>query len=263
MKPTSPRAARRLAKKQNKSAALTFADLANRVAKARARGVNKTSEERAKKVLNAYLQTAQGYGMPVNDVVSEMARGQTAWRLGHAVRDEILKTPPDAVRKADCKQGCAFCCILTGGDGGLITAFEAEQLHAALEPLQNQPDGCEWHPSGCPALDPATQECRAYEARPMICRSFLSTDSQACEENAAGGETQGAGLLGSHVDYLAVHALCRQTLKGITQVHTYSMASIAAGAVMGTDSQTTLTQSRHGPSALEQDCKDVGSATGA
>ncbi|MEJ8563003.1 YkgJ family cysteine cluster protein [Yoonia sp. GPGPB17] len=208
MKPASSRAARRLAQKSGKSAPLSVADLAGRVAKAKVKGVDKALETRAKRILTSYLETAQSYGLPVNEVVAEMASGQTAWRLGHAVREEILKSPPDAVKNAACAQGCAFCCILSGGEGGVITGFEAAQLHAAVMPLAGQPDGRNWHPEACPALDPATRSCRAYDARPMICRSFLSTDAGACERNAAGGQEQGAGLLGSHLDYLVVHALC-------------------------------------------------------
>lgn len=260
MKPTSPRAARRLAQKGRKSAALTVADLANRVAKAKVKGVDKALEERAKRILTSYLQTAANYAMPVKEVVTEMASGQAAWRLGHAVRDEILKAPPEAVTNAACTQGCAFCCILSGGEGGVITGFEAEQLHSAVRPLKGQADGRDWHPEACPALDPETRSCRAYNARPMICRSFLSTDAGACERNAAGGTEQGAGLLGSHLDYLVVHALCRQALKGITQVHTYSMVATAAEAVAGTDG---ITAARHAQSALDRACRDGAKAAKA
>lgn len=260
MKPTSSRAARRLAQKDSKSASLSVADLANRVAKAKVKGVDKTLETRGKRILASYLQTAQTYGMPVKEVVAEMASGQAAWRLGHAVRDEIMKTPPDVVRNAACAQGCAFCCILSGGEGGVITGFESEQLHNAVAPLAGQTDGRDWHPDACPALDPETRSCRAYEARPMICRSFLSTDAGACERNAAGSAEKGAGLLGSHLDYLVVHAICRQALKGITQVHTYSMAATAARAVEGTGASESLTQARHKPSALETACREGAKA---
>lgn len=256
MKPTSPRAARRLAKKSGKGAPLTVADIADRVAHAKVKGIDKALETRAKRILTSYLQTAQSYAMPARDVVAEMASGQAAWRLGSALRDETLKTPPDAVRNAACQQGCAFCCILSGGEGGVITAFEATRLHEAVSPLQGQPDGRNWHPEACPALDPETRSCRAYEARPMICQSFLSMDAEACRKNAEGGAEQGAGLLGSHLDYLVVHALCRQALKGIAQVPTYNMAATATGAVAGHTSDDSLTVARHKPSALERAYSD-------
>lgn len=263
MKPTSPRAARRLSKKGQKDSALTIADLAARVEKAKVKGVDTALQTRAKRILLSYLQTAQAHAMPARDILGEMASGQAAWRLGHAVRDEILKTPPDAVRKAACAEGCAFCCILKGGEGGLITEFEATQLHAALRSQQGKPDGRNWHPEACPSLDPETRTCRAYEARPMICRSFISMDAGACERNAEGSEEQGAGLLGSHLDYLMIHALCRATLKGITMVQSYSMAATAAGAVEGKEATEVLTNARHKPSALDRVCNDGANAAQA
>ncbi len=263
MKPPSGRAARRLAQKGRKSATLTIADVASRVAKAAVKGVDKTVEARGKRILTSYLQTAQSHGMPVKEVIAEMASGQAAWRLGHAVRDEILKSPPEAVQNAACAQGCAFCCILTGGEGGVITGFEAAQLHAAVAPLSGQPDGRDWHSAACPALDPETRSCRAYDARPMICRSFLSMDADACARNAEGGAEKGAGLLGNHLDYLVIHALSRQALKGITQVHTYSMAETADAAVSGTTIENGLAAARHKPSALEAACRDAVKAAQA
>lgn len=262
MKPTSRRAARRLARKSAQSGPLSLADIAARIAGTRLKGASGALETRAKRILTSYLQTAQSHGMPAKEVIAEMASGQAAWRLGMAVRDEILKTPPDAVRNAACKRGCAFCCILTGGEGGLITEIEAQRLHAALAPLQGAPDGRAWHKDACPALDPDTQQCRVYDARPMICRSFLSTDAEACRRNAAGETERGAGLLGSHLDYLAVHALCRQALRGISAVQSYSMAATAAGAVSGADEAASLTIARHKPSALDKACSDGARAAG-
>jgi hypothetical protein len=88
-------------------------------------------------------------------------------------------------------------------------------------------------------------------------------DAAACESNAAGGTEQGAGLLGSHLDYLVIHALCRQALKGIAQVHSYSMAKTAASAVAGDDAETGLTNARHKPSALDTACRDAVKAAQA
>jgi Fe-S-cluster containining protein len=173
-----------------------------------------------------------------------------------------MKNPPAAVRDAACRDGCAFCCILAGGEGGLITKSEARRLHTALAPFAGEKDGRAWHKNACPALDPDSRSCRAYDARPTICRSFLSTDAESCRENAEGGAAVGAGLLGSHLDYLAVHSLCRQALKGITQVHSYSLSAVAAGAVAGEDPTTSLTKARHKPAALENACRDAAAAAG-
>ena len=91
----------------------------------------------------------------------------------------------------------------------------------------------------------------------MICRSFLSTDAAACEANAAGGTAGGAGLLGTHVDYLAVHALIRETLKGTARVATYSLARTAAAAIDGTGLAESLDAARQPPKALETACRDL------
>jgi hypothetical protein len=214
-------------------------------------------EKRSKRILLSYLQTAQTHGLAVADVIADMRSGAATRRIGYAVRTEILKSPPDAVRNAACADGCAFCCILNGGQGGLITQAEAETLHAAVLRLKGQPDGRAWHKNACPALDPETRSCRAYDARPMICRSFLSTDADACAQNAQGGAEQGAGLLGSHLDYLAVHALCRAALKGLAHVPSYSLAATAAGGVAGADLADTLNAARHKPGALDQACRDA------
>ena len=85
-------------------------------------------------------------------------------------------------------------------------------------------------------------------------------NAEACRKNAEGGAEQGAGLLGSHLDYLVIHALCRQALKGIAQVPTYSLAATASGAVAGQDAIETLTETLHKPSALERACRDGAAA---
>lgn len=262
MKPTSSRAARRRAQKSAARAPLTIQMLAARVMAAKVKHLSEQSQARAKRIMQSYFQTVAAHGMPVKDVILQLQNGEVAQQLGDAVRIEIMKDPPAAVTNAACADGCAFCCILSGGDGGLITHGEAVRLHTALAPLQGQPDGRAWHKNACPALDPETRSCRVYDARPTICRSFLSTDAAACAQNAEGGTEQGAGLLGSHMDYLAVLALSRQALKGIALVGSYSLADVAAHAVAGDDIAESLTQARHKPSALDQACKDSRAAAG-
>lgn len=235
----------------------TAADLKRRATRARAQGAGNAATDRARRMLAAYIDTADQHGMPVPDLVTALASGDAAWRIGSAARDEALRDPPAIARDADCRAGCAFCCILLGGDGGTITEAEARRLHAALAPLAGAPDGREWHPSACAALEPETRTCRAYDARPMICRSFLSTDAEACRENSQGGAAPGAGLLGSHLDYLAVHTLARDTLKGLARVSTYDLSRIASGAVAGEPEPDTLTAARHKPRALEDACRDA------
>ena len=255
----SPRSDRRRSGAGAKRPA-TPADLAARAAKARATGAGRAAEDRARRMVAAYLQTAASHDLPLARVVGELADGTAALRLGEAAHDMLMQAPPPVVTQAACRDGCAFCCLLIGGDGGTITEAEAIRLHDALAPLAGQPDGRAWHPSACAALDPDSRSCRAYDARPTICRSFLSTAAEACRINAEGGAAEGAGLLGSHLDYLAVQALARDLLKGLARVSTYSMARIAAGAVEGEPRDDSLAAARHKPRALEDACRDAAKA---
>jgi hypothetical protein len=260
MKPTSARAARRIASKTGAAKTPDFDAIAQRVQQARIKGVGKPLMERAQRIMMSYLQTTQSHGVPSKTVLAQMASGEVAWQLAHAVRGEIMKNPPPEVQNAACAQGCAFCCILTHDEGGIITAYEAQNLADALIPLPGAPDGRAWHDKACPALDPETRSCRAYDARPMICRSFLSTDVETCRANAAGETETGAGLLGSHLDYLMLHALCRQALKGISQVRTYGMRQVAAAIIDGKTTEQALPAARHSSAILDDACSDAAIA---
>lgn len=261
MKPASPRAARRLAKRAAQDT-LSLDTLARRLDKARIKAVSPAFEARAKRLLASYLQTAATHGIPLRQVLRDLASGGAAARLADAVRNEIMKAPPEVVTNAACKTGCAFCCILTEENGGVITRAEAEEVHSALTAHAGTADGRSWHPKGCAALDPATRACRIYDSRPMICRSFISTNATACEENANGGTAGGAGLIGSHLDYLAIQALCRSILKGTAPVPTYSLARIAAEAVAGTDLALALKSAKHPPQTLDHAIMDAAKAAG-
>jgi Fe-S-cluster containining protein len=234
--------------------------LRNRLSKARAKGAGKFQTDRARRLLDSYLATAEQHGRDARDVIVNMASGEAASAIGLATREALMADPPDVVRHAACAEGCAFCCILSGGNGGTITEAEAKRLHEALTPFAGQPDGRDWHRDACPALDPITRACRVYAARPMICRSFLSIDADACETNANGGEVAGAGLIGTHLDYLAVHALAREALKGVARVATYSLARVAAAAVAGENLEASLGTGRHATQVLEVTCRDAAKA---
>ena len=216
--------------------------------------------DQARRLLLAYLSTAEAGSLPFSKLARALANGKVTAQMGMIAHEEVLKSPPDAYRDAACASGCAFCCILSGEDGGTITGAEAARMHAALAPLAGQPDGRDWHAFACPSLDPVTRTCRAYDARPMICRSFFSTDAAACEENANGGEADGAAVLSSHLIYLAMHGLIRVALAGVIKVPSYSLARLAAGAVSGQSLEHSLTAARHPPRMLDDARKGSGVA---
>ena len=218
--------------------------LADRLQKARAVSTPEVNA-RAKRGLIAYLQ-AQPDG---RQAMTEVADGTAATGIG---RVGLSAVSPQGLA---CAKGCAFCCILSGEDGGTITEAEARALHGALSPLAGQPDGRDWHPQACPALDPQSRMCRAYESRPMICRAYVSTDVEACKSVADGQAAPGPGTLGPYHTYLAAIGLSRAALKGAKRVSTFALSRVAAAAVDGTSLTDTLNAARHKPAELDAELK--------
>ena len=228
-------------------------ELRQRATKTPTTGIPAPLRDTARRALIAWVDTAIQHQMSLNDVLRRLRDGEAAETVGRAAIAPQLIDPNGPVSQAACASGCAFCCILTGEDGGTITRLEAQRLYAALAPLKGEPDGRVWHPKACPSLDPATQICRAYAARPMICRSYISSDVSACETIANGSPAEGAGVLGAQTLYLAVLILSRALLKGIVRVPTYSLSRVAAGAVDGEDAEAVLEAALHVPRELESE----------
>ena len=164
-------------------------------------GMPDAVEGRVRTALATRIAAAEASGQPSAELCDDLASGAQALALAEATREQIEHEEPELLDAIACTSGCAWCCIFLEGDGGLISEAEAVALHTALSPFAGTADGRDWHPEACAALDPATRLCRAYDARPMICRTFVSTDAGACRENAEGGDADGSGTIGSHVDY--------------------------------------------------------------
>ena len=230
---------------------------------ARLKGIPNEVIERARKLLLIYLQTAEAQNLPFAEVVQSLIRGAPARQIAGVELSHQIATAQGISGQAACREGCAFCCILKGDDGGTITEAEARDLHAALIPLAGQPDGRAWHPRACPSLDPETRMCRAYEHRPMICRSYMSVDVTACETIAEGTPAPGTGVMGAQFTYLAVQALARVVLKGLSVAPTYSLAAVAKAAVEGEDIETALKAARHPTRALDEEKRRLSAGHGA
>lgn len=226
--------------------------LRTRVDALRVRG---KQQERAKSLLLVWLDAAMAQGVPVDEVLRALKSGAAARTIGAAELQRIGANPPDALLRAACASGCAFCCLLPGEDGGTILAVEARALHPALVGLRGQPDGSGWHRDACPVLDPESRMCRAYDARPMLCRAYFSTDATACEANANGQPAPGAAVLGSQGLMLSVHALARAALAGVVTVSSYALARFARATLDGADLPEALHASRHAPRMLEDERK--------
>lgn len=218
--------------------------LADRLNKART-GSTPEVGDRARRGLLAYL----GAQPDLPKATADLADGTAATGIGRVALSAL------SPKGLACAEGCAFCCILSGADGGTITEAEAVALHSALAPLAGQPDGRDWHPKACPSLDPETRMCRAYDARPMICRAYVSPDVEACKLVADGQAAPGPGTLGPYHTYLAAIGLSRAALKGVKRVSTYALARVAASAVDGHSLADTLTDARHKPTELDAELK--------
>ena len=229
--------------------------LKDRIASAKLPGAPKAAVERARRMLLATAEAAVRTGAGEDAMVRDLATGTAAVRIGGA---ELQREAAEGLfADAACGAGCAWCCII-GPDGPPLTRAEAEALHAALLPHAGEASGTDWHPRACPSLDPATQRCRAYERRPLICRAFLSSDPAACAENAEGGDRPGAGVAGAQPVALAAQALSRAALAGEAKVSTYGLASIAAAALAGEPLADALRAARQPPRALTDELRRLG-----
>lgn len=230
-------------------------DLSSLRARVGALRVRGDVQARARSLLLVWLDAAMAQGVLFDEVLRALKSGGAARTIAAAELQRIGTNPPEALLRAACAQGCAFCCLLPGEDGGTILAVEARALHPALVALRGQPDGSAWHRDACPVLDPDSRMCRAYDARPMLCRAYFSTDATACEANAMGQPVPGAAVLGSQGLMLSVHALARAAVAGVVTVPTYALARFARAALDGADLSDALRASRHAPRVLEDERK--------
>ncbi len=231
----------------------SIADLRARIVAARLPGVPQAVTDQARRLLLVYLDSADGQGQSLAQVTTALARGEAAAGVAGIELSQQIASGQGIASRAACGEGCAFCCILKGADGGTITEAEARRLHGALAPLAGAPDGRAWHADACAALDPATRMCRAYDARPMICRSYMSVEVAACEAIAEGTPAPGTGVMGAQFTYLTAHALARAALKGVAVAPTYGLAAIARAAVEGATVEAALKAARHPSSALQKE----------
>ena len=231
----------------------SLGELKRKVVGARAGSVPAAFREAARRTLVAWVEMAEAHRLDLRQALRRLRNGEAAVEAARAALGAQVSDPAGPMAQADCREGCAFCCILLGSDGGTITGVEAARLHQALAPFAGQPDGRRWHPSACAALDPDTRLCRAYDARPAICRSYISPDAALCERVAAGEAVPGPGVLGGHTLYLSVLTLTREALRGVTAVPTYSLSRVASAAVDGVPLDDALDAARHAPRELSEE----------
>lgn len=140
-----------------------------------------------------------------------MAGGEAAECAARLARDVMVQTEyisrdwaPRFIAQADankiaCRRGCAWCCYeplqVSVLDAVAVAQFLRSRGRADetlprlrqhcdenLSPLGNRRQALKSSFEPCPFLA-EDQLCSVYEARPVICRAFHSTDVVACERN--------------------------------------------------------------------------------
>lgn len=103
-------------------------------------------------------------------------------------------------KKADCKMGCSICCnqtVLISPHEAFFLAnfvsrkFASEQLRTIIERAEAKAnltskltiDKLLKFKNPCPLLHPIEGFCRAYQARPMACRIYLSSSLKSCTDD--------------------------------------------------------------------------------
>ncbi|MDA3929084.1 MAG: YkgJ family cysteine cluster protein [Prolixibacteraceae bacterium] len=99
-----------------------------------------------------------------------------------------------------CKKGCSFCChqtVLASPYELFYLAdfiqnkFRKDPLNVIIERAENKKENTSKlklnkllnHKQPCPLLHPSGGFCRAYQARPMACRIYLSSDVKSCKDD--------------------------------------------------------------------------------
>lgn len=114
--------------------------------------------------------------------------------------NSFLKRTETEGNPTACKKGCSFCCHQTvmaspyellyladfvqkkyKGDALKLIVERAEQKQLKTSSLRI--NKLLKYKQACPLLHPVGGFCRAYQARPMACRIYLSSDVKSCKDD--------------------------------------------------------------------------------
>jgi Fe-S-cluster containining protein len=119
------------------------------------------------------------------------------YKVVDGLNNSLLARAEKDGHPSDCKMGCSFCChqtvLATPYEffylaDFLKTKFRGDVLETIKERAKNKMEKTSKlsmerllkHKDPCPLLHPTQGFCRAYQARPMACRIYLSTDVKSC-----------------------------------------------------------------------------------
>lgn len=112
----------------------------------------------------------------------------------------FLKRSETEGQPSACRMGCSFCChqtVLASPYELLFLAdfvkkkFRSDALQTIVDRAEDKKaktsklkiDRLLNHKQACPLLHPTGGFCRAYQARPMACRIYLSQSVQSCKDD--------------------------------------------------------------------------------
>lgn len=112
--------------------------------------------------------------------------------------ESFLKRTETEGNPSDCKKGCAYCChqtVLVAPYEMLFLAdfLQKKFMQAPLDAIRQKARDKSQNTSNlgletllkykgpCPLLHPTEGYCRAYQARPMACRIYLSSSALSCK----------------------------------------------------------------------------------
>lgn len=166
---------------------------------------NKEQEEYWRKFDEAFFN--DGYKLADVYFATEMTKEnlfKAQWQLYYTIDqliDTFLNRAQAENKPSACKKGCSCCChqtvLASPYELFYLTDFLQKKFMKApfdqlIERVQNKADHTSkyrkmedllHHKEPCPLLHPTEGYCRAYQARPMACRIYLSQDATSCKKD--------------------------------------------------------------------------------
>lgn len=147
-----------------------------------------------------YCEVLEHFENPTHDTLSELARELARSVMIATDQTASVEVPrfisEENLNKIECRAGCSWCCrqplqvsvfaaIAVAAyllDNGMDQTYlpKLEAYVDLLEPFNNEHEKLRECFEPCPFLGD-DDRCQVYQARPVVCRAFHSTDKACCE----------------------------------------------------------------------------------